>query len=229
MVDDEAQVRLVFNRLLSAAGYEVLECANGLEAIARLDEKPALVVLDVEMPCMDGWKTLGELRHRGHNVPVLMLTHLDQVADRVKGLESGADDYLGKPCDLGELLARVKALLRRTGKIAATLPRLRFGEVIVDLERKLAVHGHQPLKLTGKEYALLELFARHRGKPVSREDILSGVWQMKDTANSHTLETHLWRLRRKLGDIDRQPRWIRNLPGIGYVMDCDVEEPPRSS
>lgn len=225
VVDDEASVRLVLNRFLTAAHFRVIECRDGVEAIEQMQrEKPAIVLLDVEMPRLDGWKTLKELRQRGCRVPVLMLTKLDNVAARVKGLEGGADDYVGKPYDLIELLARIKALLRRSRTSLPAPLQLQFGELVVDLERKSARRGVETVKLTRTEYALLELLAQHRGKPVARDFVHQRVWGVAEAPNSHTLDTHLWRLRKKIGDTGREPRWIRNLPGIGYVLAYDRQE-----
>jgi DNA-binding response OmpR family regulator len=223
IVDDEAAVRLVLNRFLSASGFTVAECNDGVEAMERVSrEKPALILLDVEMPRLDGWKTLKELRHRGCRAPVLMLTNVDNIPARVKGLEAGADDYLSKPCDMLELLARVKALIRRSQMALHAPLRLKFGDLVVDLERKTTKHGKEIVKLTRTEYALLGLLAENHGKPVSRELMLSTVWGAAEAPNSHTVDTCLWRLRKKLGDNGSTPLWIRNLPGIGHVLECEI-------
>ena len=226
IVDDEAAVRFVLNRFLTASGFRVFECNDGLEAIEQEPhEKPTLILLDVEMPRLDGWKTLNELRHRGCRVPVLMLTNVDNIPARVKGLEAGADDYLSKPCDMLELLARVKALIRRSQMSLHTPLRLNFGDLIVDLERKTARRGREIVRLTRTEYALLGLLAENHGKPVSRELMLTVVWGAAKAPNSHTVDTCLWRLRKKLGDNGSAPRWIRNLPGIGHVLECEIQSP----
>jgi DNA-binding response OmpR family regulator len=224
VVDDEPSVRLVLNRFLTASGFVVAECKDGVEAIEQMPrEKPALILLDVEMPRLDGWKTLKELRHRGCRIPVLMLTNVDNVPARVKGLEAGADDYVGKPCDLIELLARVKALVRRSQMSLHAPLRLKFGDLVVDMERKTAKRGRVVVNLTRTEYALLDLFAQHHGKPVSRELMLNVVWGAAEAPNSHTVDTCLWRLRKKLGDSGAESRWIRNLPGIGHVLECEIQ------
>jgi DNA-binding response OmpR family regulator len=225
IVEDDPTVCLVLNHLLTSSGYRVIECHDGVEAIAHVSrEEPALILLDVQMPRMDGWETLTELRRRGCRVPVLMLTAAGDVPARVKGLEAGADDYIGKPCETVELLARVKALVRRSRMLPHTPLRLRFGDLVVDMERKEARRGEELVKLTRKEYALLELFAQNRDKPVSRERMLDAVWGMADSPNSHTVDTCLWRLRRKLGDGGGESGWIRNLPGMGYVLECEIQE-----
>jgi DNA-binding response OmpR family regulator len=222
IVDDEPAVRLVLNRFLTAAGFQIAECLDGVEAIERVSrEKPALMLLDVEMPRLDGWKTLKELRQRGCRIPVLMLTNVDNIPARVKGLEAGADDYLGKPCDLIELLARIKALVRRSQMSLHTPRILKFGDLVVDLERKAARRGRETVRFTRTEYALLELLAEHHGRPVSRPLMLDVVWGRAEAPNSHTVDTCLWRLRKKIGDGGSKARSIRNLPGIGHVLECE--------
>lgn len=225
VVDDESSVCLVLNRFLSASGYKVTECRDGVDAIVKAEqERPALILLDVEMPRMNGWETLRALRRRGCRAPVLMLTNVDNVPARVKGLEAGADDYMGKPCDLIELRARAKALIRRSQTLLFNPMRLRFGMLVVDFQKKSAVREGETVGLTRTEFALLEFLAEHQGRPVSREQILKVVWNGEAGANSHTVDTCLWRLRRKLGDEGRDQRWIVNLPGIGYVLECEYEE-----
>jgi DNA-binding response OmpR family regulator len=229
VVDDESSVCLVLNRFLSAAGYRVLESRDGVDAIEKAEnEKPSLILLDVEMPLMNGWETLKALRRRGCRVPVLMLTNVDNVPARVKGLEAGADDYMGKPCDLIELRARVKALIRRSQTLLAKPMRLRFGRLLVDFQKMAATRGGEEIGLTKTEFALLGLLAEHRGRPVSRELILRVVWNGEAGSNSHTVDTCLWRLRKKIGDDGRASRWIVNLPGIGYVLECEFDDPQSS-
>ncbi|WP_414662253.1 response regulator transcription factor [Horticoccus sp. 23ND18S-11] len=218
LVDDDPSVRLVFRQALVEAGYAIVECENGEIALERLKtESPALFVLDVEMPRLDGWQTLAELRRRGCTQPVLMITRVNDVESRVRGLAIGADDYIGKPCSAVELVARVRALLRRASNRTTVPATLRFGEVVIDLEKKTAARRGEPLRLTRTDYALLSLLRDNLGKPVSREAILKHVWEGR-SGNSHALDTHLWRLRRKLGDTAESESWLRNLPGIGYVM-----------
>lgn len=222
IVDDEASVRRVLNRFLASSGYEVIECADGQEVslvVAR--ESPDLVLLDVEMPVMDGWTTLRNLRASGCNVPVLMLTNIADVPARVKGLEAGADDYLGKPCDFGELNARITALLRRSGRSGSAGARLEFGDLTIDLKRRVARRGAQQVHFTRTEFALLELLSGQKGVPLARERVIRAVWNSAATGSSHTLDTCLWRLRNKLGRNSQGASWIRNLPGIGYLLECE--------
>lgn len=224
IVDDEPAVRTVFRHILAAGEFAVAECADGEAALEYCAKNsPALIVLDVEMPRRDGWSTLQELRRRGHEQPVLILTHVSDVKSVVRGLEAGADGYLGKPCEPAELLARVKALLRRGGSSLQGKRRLRCGEVVVDLERKSALEGETPLGLTRTEFELLELLSESPGKPVAREVIVARIRSGRQ-GSSQALDTLLWRLRRKLGDTGAEPQWIQNRPGIGYVLPAKIAE-----
>lgn len=225
IVDDDEFLRVTCVAALEAVGYRVLEAVDGragLELIAH--EKPDLVLLDVDMPRLDGWETLRELRESGNRTPVLMLTVFDLVDHRVRGLAAGADDYLGKPCDARELLARVHALLRRSRPFAAAPRRLRFGEAIVDLDRQQVTSTGPIPALTRTEFALLELLARHMGHPVSREQMLDAVWGYTHRPATRTVETHIWRLRGKLGDQGGEGRWIRTVPGAGYALHAEPVE-----
>lgn len=237
IVDDDKAVRTVCRLLLTGAGLAVEECEDGAVAVERWHQaKPALIVLDVEMPRLDGWRALEELRRAGYTQPILMLTHVADVPSRVRGFELGADDYLPKPFEPGELLARVKALLRRAGVTAAATGggenssgrsngavrtsgvRLELGDVVVDFDTMAATKAGVPLRLTRTDFALLRLLGEHRGKPVLRDTILREVWKGQ-ASSSHVLDTHLWRLRKKLGDGENGAgQRVRNLSGIGYVL-----------
>lgn len=220
LVDDSDLQRSMCAELLAGADYRVLQAADGLEAIevwAR--EAPDLILLDVDMPRLNGWRTLERLRGGGCSRPVLMLTGLDQVEDRVRGLTAGADDYLAKPCDGRELLARVQAHLRR-GHPAAGRTELFFGDITVDLAAQTAQGPAGPVALTRIEYSLLGLLAGRPGHVVSREALLDRVWGYANRPNTRTVETHIWRLRKKLADGGREPRWIQTAPG-GYRLVSD--------
>lgn len=221
LVEDCVELRQTCAELLRAAGYRVLEAGDGLEALALWErEDPELILLDLNMPRMNGWQTLEKLKLRGCERPVLMLTGLTDIDHRVRGLAAGADDYLGKPCDFRELIARVQALLRRSQPAASGRTVLRFGGITVDLADRTAVAADGPVALTRTEYAILGLLARHHGRVVSRETILDGVWGYTNRPNTRTVETHLWRLRQKLGDRGGDSQWIHTASG-GYRMICD--------
>lgn len=224
LVDDNAEVRSLFRRVLVAEEFRVIECDDGIDALKVVQaEAPALIILDVEMPRQNGWKTLAQLREGGATQPVLMLTHVNDVNSRIHGLEAGADDYLGKPCDPAELLARVRALLRRVPAPRAKPTRLHLGDVQIDLAQKTASRDGKPVQLTRTEYKLIEILVQHAGRPVSRELLLERLWG-SSSGQSHTVDTHLWRLRKKIGDNRTDARSIRNLPGIGYVLTIPAEE-----
>jgi DNA-binding response OmpR family regulator len=217
-------MRIAYKAALASAGYQVLVARDGLEALTlAAREKPALILLDVDMPGLNGWQTLEQLREREHRPPVIMLTGLTEVDDRVRGLSGGAEDYLCKPCDLRELLARVHTVLRR-GEPVETGPRLlQFGTVTVDVTNRVATRGGASVELTRTEFEILELFARHPGQLVTRDRMLEVVWGYKKRSNTRTVDTHIWRLRHKLDDNGDEPRWIQTVPaGDGYRMVADA-------
>ena len=199
----------------------MLEAVDGAQGVeVALKEKPAMIIIDVMMPRLGGVEAVEEMRRLGINVPVLMLTTRSETPERVKGLMAGADDYLGKPFDRDELLARVHALLRKHGREAPSSRTLRFDDLVVDLEQKTARRGDEEVALTRTEYALLELFAGHLGATVSREQMLDAVWGYTYFPSTRTVDTHIWRLRKKLGDSGENPRWLKRAQGQGYVLTC---------
>lgn len=224
VVDDERPMRLSICQCLQAEGYRVLEAVDGVQGLAMIaDEKPALVILDVMMPNLTGLEVAAELRRLGLTTPILMLTTRQEVSQKVDGLNAGADDYLGKPFDRRELVARVQALLRRqaTTEVTKSVSVLRFGDVEVDLAQRTASRGKTPLALTRTEYALLELLAKNMGSPVSRDLILDVVWGYTYFPSTRTVDTHIWRLRKKIGDNGDAPRWLKKAQGEGYILTAD--------
>jgi len=222
LIDDDPAMRTTYGGALRGAGYDLSEAADGEEGLAQAERvKPALILLDVDMPRCNGWQTLEALRRRGYNQPVLMLTGATAMDDKVRGLGAGADDYLCKPCDQRELLARVHAVLRRSRPAETPLPVLTFGPITVDLSRRHATRDGQELALTRTEYALLELFARSPDRPLSKEFLLEKVWGYTNELNTRTLETHIWRLRQKIGDRPGEPRWLKTVPAAGYILVPD--------
>jgi len=221
VVDDERPMRASICQCLEAEGYRVLEAADGAQGLELMaKEKPALVILDVMMPKLSGLEVAAELRRLGETIPILMLTTRQEVGQKVDGLNAGADDYLGKPFDRRELVARVQALLRRqtTTEVAKAISVLRFGDVEVDLVQHTANKGKTPLPLTRTEYALLELLAKNMGSPVSRDLILDVVWGYTYFPSTRTVDTHIWRLRKKIGDNGDAPRWLKKAQGEGYIL-----------
>jgi DNA-binding response OmpR family regulator len=198
--------------------------ANGEEGLDRaLKEKPDLVLLDSMMPKLDGFAVCAELRRLANPVPVLMLTAKGQVEDRVRGLDVGADDYLVKPFSTEELLARVRALLRRVQKASRIVTQLALGGVRIDFVRQIAMRGKRELHLTAKEFAILRLLAEAAGEPVSRERFLDIVWGYGSFPTTRTVDNHLASLRAKLEPDPDQPRWLKTVHGVGYRLDLGAE------
>lgn len=223
VVDDEETIRKTYAAVLSGAGYVVVMAKDGIEAldVARR-VMPSLILLDVDMPRANGWETLQRLQAEGCHPPVVMLTGCTEIDDRVKGLSLGADDYLCKPCNSRELLARVHAVLRRSQPRSANDTILTFGRLTVNLVERAAQRGTEPVRFTRTEYALLELFARDAGRIVTRERMLEQVWGYEAESNTRTVDTHIWRLRQKLQDSPEQPQWIETVTsGGGYRMAAE--------
>ena len=220
VVDDEPSVRDALERALKAQHYVVITAADGghaLEAIA--DERPELVLLDVLMPVMDVFEACRRLRELGDRTPVLMLTARDAVGDRVEGLDAGADDYVVKPFALEELLARCRALLRRSG-VPGDEP-LRFADVALDPVTREVRRGDRLIELSRTEYNLLELFLLNPKRVLTREVIFDRVWGYDFGPTSNTLEVYVGYLRRKT-EADGEPRLIHTVRGVGYVLKESV-------
>jgi two-component system, OmpR family, response regulator MprA len=212
VVDDDRRLRDMLRRALESAGYEVDAAEDGGRALAAISGRTFdLVVLDVLMPGVDGLGVARRLRGRGDPIPILMLTARDGVTDRVAGLDSGADDYLVKPFSIDELLARVRALLRRASGEAGEL--LRFADVELDPRTREVSRAGESVELTTKEFELLEFFMRGPKIVHDRYAILEGVWGGEDVA-SNVLEVYVGYLRRKLGD----PQLIQTVRGVGYAL-----------
>jgi two-component system response regulator MprA len=217
VVDDEPAVREAVERALRLDGHDVVVAGDGGEALERLDEaSPDAVVLDVLMPHVDGLALCRRMRHRGDRTPVLMLTARDAVSDRVAGLDAGADDYLVKPFALDELLARVRALLRRAMPGADGAP-LRFADVELDPVAHEVRRGERPIELTRTEFLLLELFLRHPRQVLTRSLIFDNVWGYDFGPTSNSLEVYMGYLRRKT-EASGEPRLLHTVRGVGYVL-----------
>jgi len=222
VVDDEPAVRDSLARSLRFEGYEVSLATDGDQALDRISEqRPDVVVLDVLMPRLDGLATCRRLRARGDDVPVLMLTARDGVADRVVGLDAGADDYLVKPFALEELLARLRALLRRTHSDEQDT-RLTFADLSLDPVTREVVRGKRPISLTVTEFNLLEMLLEHPRQVLTRAQIVQRVWGFALEYSSNSLEVYVGYLRRKL-EAEGESRLIHTVRGIGYVLR---ETPP---
>lgn len=220
IIEDELPMRTALRDCLEGEGYRVLTAADGESGLRRaLDEKPDLILLDVMMPRLDGYAIATELRRLGHTEPILMLTAKGQVEDRVAGLDSGADDYLVKPFSTDELLARIRAILRRWQQRKKALTKLHLGDVEIDFVRQQALRRGKPFHMTLKEFAVLRLLAEAEGEPVSRERFLDIVWGYAAFPTTRTVDTHVASLRSKIEPDPDNPRWIKTVHGVGYRLD----------
>jgi DNA-binding response OmpR family regulator len=220
IIDDETPMRAALADLLASEGYRALTAADGRRGLERaLAEKPDLILLDIMMPNLDGFALCAELRRLSNPVPVLMLTAKGQIEDRVHGLDVGADDYLVKPFSTDELLARVRALLRRMGRKTRLPLKFKLGEVEIDLARQTAVRGKKRIPLTAKEFAMLRLMAEAEGEPVTRERFLDAVWGYTAFPTTRTVDNHIASLRAKIEPTPDSPRWIKTAHGVGYKLE----------
>jgi DNA-binding response OmpR family regulator len=220
VVEDELPMRTALQDVLQGEGYRVLTAADGESGLDRaIHEKPDLVLLDVMMPRLDGFAVCAELRRLSNPVPILMLTAKGRIEDRVNGLDVGADDYLIKPFSTEELMARVRALLRRFQRQNRMPAHLKLGDVEIDLVRQTAMRGRKPVHFTAKEFAMLRLLAEANGQPVSRERFLDVVWGYTAFPTTRTVDNHVASLRARLEPDPDRPRWIQTVHGVGYKLE----------
>lgn len=216
VVDDERAVREALQRALTLQGYEVTLAADGIDALHKMATvTPDAIILDVLMPRMDGLEMTRSLRAAGDTTPILMLTARDTVSDRVEGLDAGADDYLVKPFALEELLARLRALLRRT--FAEDDEVLSFVDLVMDRSAHEVRRGNRPIELTRTEFLLLELFMLNPKQVLTRSVIFDRVWGYDFGPNSNSLEVYIGYLRRKT-EADGETRLLHTVRGVGYVL-----------
>ncbi len=216
VVEDEEAILMALEDDLGMEGYEVETTGDGAQGLsmARTGSYD-LVILDVMLPSMDGFEVCRQLRGSGAQVPILMLTAKSQEIDKVLGLELGADDYVTKPFSPRELIARVRAILRRRKAPPQRIERFRFGEVEIDFKKFETTRGGQSIDLTAREYALLRFLIEHRDEAVSRVDILEEVWGDVEVV-PRTVDTHVANLRRKLEDDPADPQHIVGVRSVGY-------------
>ncbi|APE22939.1 MULTISPECIES: response regulator transcription factor [Streptomyces] len=224
IVDDEPAVREALRRSLAFEGYGTQDAVDGVDALARMESyAPDLVVLDVQMPRMDGLTAARRIRASGSTVPILMLTARDTVGDRVTGLDAGADDYLVKPFELDELFARIRALLRRSSYARATAGAPDTGDVLsfedlrMDLATREVTRGGRTVELTRTEFTLLEMFLAHPRQVLTREQILKAVWGFDFEPSSNSLDVYVMYLRRKT-EAGGEPRLVHTVRGVGYAL-----------
>jgi two-component system alkaline phosphatase synthesis response regulator PhoP len=215
LVDDEPSLAFALTDRLEAEGYRVTTVGDGDAALSTATSEPFdLIVLDGMLPGRDGFDVCRTLRQRGVKTPVLMLSARGQVVDRIVGLQLGADDYLVKPFDVGELLARMGALLRRAAPTG--LDTYRFGDVVVNTRAAEVTRGGQPVELTAREFQLLLYFIDHEGATLRRDELLNAVWGYDTTVLTRTVDVHVATLRQKLETHPRKPRHILTVHGLGY-------------
>ncbi|MGB9779992.1 response regulator transcription factor [Caldanaerobacter sp.] len=227
IIEDEVHILELLRYNLEAAGYKVMASENGKEGLEKaLDEKPDLVILDLMLPDMDGLEICKILKNNEDtkNIPIIMLTARSEEFDKVLGLELGADDYITKPFSVRELLARVKAVLRRTqqgdeGKEEI----IKFGDIVIDTGKHTVYKRGKPLDLTLKEFELLKLLSQNKGKVLTRDYLLDKVWGYEYAGETRTVDVHIRHLRKKIEDDDKAPAYIETVRGIGYKLK-DLEE-----
>ncbi|HET9563882.1 MAG TPA: response regulator transcription factor [Mycobacterium sp.] len=223
VVDDDRAVRESLRRSLSFNGYSVALAQDGLEALDLIaSDRPDALVLDVMMPRLDGLEVCRQLRSTGDDLPILVLTARDSVSERVAGLDAGADDYLPKPFALEELLARVRALLRRTTPDDGDSPAMTFADLSLDPVTREVTRGQRQISLTRTEFALLEMLIANPRRVLTRSRILEEVWGFDFPTSGNALEVYVGYLRRKT-EAEGEPRLIHTVRGVGYVLR---ETPP---
>ena len=219
LVEDEPGLQLALSDRLSSEGYSVETAGDGNTAVTRATGEPFdVIVLDVMLPGRDGFDVARAIRQHGIQTPILMLTARTQVVDRVVGLKLGADDYLTKPFETIELLARLEALLRRvpSGSSGMSLERYQFGDISVDVRKAEVKQQGEMLDLSAKEFQLLKYFIEHRGATISRDELLHEVWGYNATPSTRTVDVHVAWLRQKLEPNPRVPQYILTVHGMGY-------------
>lgn len=221
IVDDEADIVAGVEDVLTREGYEVATARNGKAGLKKASEfVPDVIILDVLMPGTDGYQVLAALRERGVRTPVIMLTARDTEADKVQGLDTGADDYMTKPFGMKELAARVRAVLRRGAGAKERVRSFSFGDVAVDFDHQTLTKNGELVRLSSCESELLRIMVERRGEAVSRETILTEVWRYDFPPDTRTIDNHVVRLRQKIEDDPHKPKYILTAHGMGYKFVC---------
>lgn len=221
LVEDAPDVQMIVGDLLTCQGHDVVVTGDGEDGLRLIGERAFdVLILDVMLPGRDGFELCASARDQGFDGGILMLTARGEVTDRVQGLRTGADDYLAKPFDPNELLARLDALLRRVGKQPLTpVARFQFGDVTVDFKRREVLRGGIPVPLAAQELRLLRHLIHHRGQVLSRESILASLWGDQPFIGPRTVDVHIARLRQKLERKPQSPRYIVTARGEGYCFE----------
>ena len=223
IVDDEKSISDILAYNLKKESYETVCAFDGREGLRMArEENPDLILLDIMLPYMDGFEVCSTLRGEGNNVPIIMLTAREEETDKVFGLESGADDYITKPFSMRELLARVKTNMRRTAVTAPAAPvaenTLRFEGLVIDLDRHAVTKNGTELELTEREYEILRFMAQTPGKVISRQELMTEVWQYDYFGDLRAVDVAMRRLREKLEDNPAAPRYVMTKRGAGYYF-----------
>lgn len=222
VIDDDDKITSMLRRSLVFEGYSVATANDGQEGLRQiLEQNPNLIILDIMMPKIDGWEVCRRVREGGLDIPILMLTAKDEITDRVKGLDLGADDYLVKPFALEELLARVRVLLRRKGdKQEQAVNRIQYEDLVMDLDTREVFRSGKAIELTTKEFELLHLFLQNPKRVLSRDIIMEKIWGYDYSGESNVLEVYIAMLRQKMEEHGDK-RLIQTVRGAGYVLRGD--------
>lgn len=222
VVEDEKDMNRLIVKTLKKVGYSVDGCYNGEEALLNLmGAEYDAMVLDVMMPKKNGYELVTELRDKGEDIPVLFLTAKDSIADRVKGLDLGADDYLIKPFDFDELLARIRAMTRKHAGNRSN--KFTEGDLVMDVERRTVTRGGKEIQILPKEFSILEYLLRNKGNVVSREQIEDRIWNYEYSGNSNNVDVYMSKLRKKIDD-GYDTKLIHTIRGVGWVLRQDTDK-----
>ncbi|OGD18185.1 MAG: DNA-binding response regulator [Candidatus Aminicenantes bacterium RBG_16_63_16] len=217
IIEDEESILMPLEDNLKLEGYEVASAKDGLQGLSMAAEQPYdLIILDIMLPKMDGFEVCQRLRQDRIVTPILMLTAKSQEVDKVLGLELGADDYVTKPFSSRELLARVKAILRRVSEPLRGIDFCRFGDIELDFVKYEAKKGGRPVSLTALEFSLLHFLVQNKGRVVDRNEILDKVWGKDVFVDARTVDKHISLLRKKFEDVPQDPKYILGVRGVGY-------------
>lgn len=221
VIEDEAHILELLRYNLEAQGYNVILTDNGKEGLEKCRElSPDLVLLDLMLPDIDGIDVCKKIKSDEHlkNIPIIMLTAKSEEVDKILGLELGADDYITKPFSIRELLARIKVVLRRSKNDNEENEIIKFGDITIDTEKHIVYKGNEILDLTLKEFELLKLLSKNRGKVLTRDYLLDKVWGYEYAGETRTVDVHIRHLRKKIEDDDKLPMYIETVRGIGYKL-----------
>jgi DNA-binding response OmpR family regulator len=222
IVDDEPHMRRGLRDNLEFEGYQVEEAVDGIDALEKLvGESYSLIILDVMMPRMSGFEVCKQIRKEGNDVPIIILTAKGEEIDKVLGLEIGADDYIEKPFSIRELIARIKAILRRSGNHTSNKDEVTIGALKVDFKKYLAFKGDQPEKMSHKEFEILHYLLNHKNEVVDRFDLLKNVWGYDEHPSTRTVDNFIVKLRQKVELNASDPKVILTIHGVGYKLLID--------